>query len=54
MTIKDLRAATGLSQVKFGKKYGIPTRTVEDWEASRRKPPQYVIDLLEFKIKKEG
>lgn len=50
MKIKELRARTGLSQAKFAEKYGIPKRTIEDWEAGRHDPPAYVEDLLEFRI----
>lgn len=50
MKIKELRALTGLSQAKFSQKYGIPKRTIEDWEAGRRVAPAYVEDLLEFRI----
>ena len=48
MTIKQLRAASGLSQAKFAKLLDIPTRTIEDWEGKRHKPPDYVIKLIEF------
>lgn len=51
MKIKELRALTGLSQAKFSQKYGIPKRTIEDWEAGRHDPPAYVEDLLEFRIR---
>lgn len=52
MTIKEIRALTGLSQVKFAEKYGIPRRSVENWELDKDKPshrecPEYVINLLE-------
>lgn len=53
MTIKELRALTGLSQKTFSDKYGIPKRTVEDWEAERRTPPEYVILLLERAVKED-
>ena len=56
MTIKELRTQTGLSQVKFAQKYGIPKRTLEHWEASgedKRKPPDYLIKLLERVINLE-
>lgn len=45
--IKAIRSATGLSQVAFAKEYGIPRRTIENWESGERKPPEYVITLLE-------
>lgn len=51
MTIREIRALTGLSQAKFSKQYGIPKRTIEDWEAGRHVPPAYVEDLLEFRIR---
>ena len=53
MTIKQLRASTGLSQAKFAKLLNIPTRTVEDWEGGRHSPPKYVIKLIEFYLKNQ-
>lgn len=47
MTVKELRTITGLSQRAFGKKYHIPTRTIEDWEGGRRKPSETILYLLE-------
>ena len=45
--IKVLRGHTGLSQAKFAEKYGIPKRTVENWEGGVNEPPTYVLRLLE-------
>lgn len=53
MTIKELRSLTGLSQKVFSDKYEIPKRTIEDWEAERRTPPEYVISLLERAVKED-
>jgi putative transcriptional regulator len=47
MTIKEMRTMLGLSQQAFGDKYGIPFRTIQNWEAGRRKCPDYVLNLLE-------
>ena len=33
--------------------FNIPKRTIEDWESERRNPPQYLVDLIEYKLKKE-
>ena len=33
MTIKEIRALTGLSQPNFAKKYNIPFGTYQKWEA---------------------
>ena len=53
MTIKEIRALTGLSQTKFAEKYEIPRRTIECWEAEQRKPPEYVMKLLERCVKED-
>lgn len=46
LTIKDIRAASGLSQAAFSTRYCIPTRTVEDWERGARSCPDYLRLLL--------
>lgn len=51
MDIKDIRALTGLTQVKFSQKYGIPLRTYTNWEQKVHPCPQYILGLLEFKVK---
>lgn len=51
MTIKEIRALTGLSQVKFCEKYHIPLNTFARWEQSKREPPDYLVELLEFKVR---
>ena len=58
MTIKQIRTISGLSQIKFGEKYGIPRRTIEGWECSEenqnyRKCPEYVLRLLERVVKED-
>lgn len=54
MTVKELRKQTGLSQQKFGDYFGIPLRTIQNWELGARECNQYIIDLLEYKLKNEG
>lgn len=53
MNIKELRTQTGMTQKAFAQYFNIPVRTIEDWEAGRRKPPVYVLELIEYKIEKE-
>lgn len=48
--IKTIRLKTGLSQSDFCARYDIPTGTLRDWEQGRRKCPEYVIKLLDFKV----
>ena len=52
--IKDLRKSTGMSRKEFSEHTGIPVRTLEDWEAGRRTPPEYIPRLLAYQIKSEG
>ena len=47
MEIQELRKITGLSQSKFAEYFGLPLRTVQEWEQGRRKPPEYIPELLE-------
>ena len=51
--IKWLRERTGLNRKEFSLHFEIPLRTVEDWEAGRRTPPEYLPRLLEYQIKYE-
>ena len=54
IAVKALRAETGLSQVAFAKRLGIPRRTIENWESGVSAPPPYVIDLIKYKIDHEN
>lgn len=46
ISIREIRARAGLSQAAFALRFCIPRRTIEDWEAGRRTPPDYVRLLL--------
>lgn len=52
-TIKELREGTGMSRKEFSEHTGIPVRTLEDWEAARRTPPEYIPRLVEYQLKYE-
>ncbi len=52
-TIKRLRESTGMSRKEFSEHTGIPVRTLEDWEAARRTPPEYIPRLIEYQLKYE-
>ena len=49
--IKQLREQTGMNRKKFSEYTGIPVRTLEDWEAGRRTPPEYIPRLLAYQLK---
>ena len=44
--IREIREKTGMSRAEFSRAYNIPVRTLEDWEAEKRKCPDYVTKLL--------
>ena len=52
-TIKKLRESTGMSRKDFSEHTGIPVRTLEDWEAGRRTPPEYIPRLIAYQFKYE-
>ena len=51
--IKGLRESVKMSRKEFSKHTGIPVRTLEDWEAGRRTPPEYIPRLIEYQLKYE-
>lgn len=53
MTITEMRNYLQLSRVEFSRRYQIPVRTLEDWEAGRSTPPAYVRRLLEESVRKD-
>lgn len=53
MTVKEIRALTGLTQRKFAEKYHIPFITVQSWEQGVRHAPPYVLELLQFKVESD-
>ena len=54
MTIKQLRETTQMTQKAFAEYFGIPKRSVENWEGGQRECPQYLLDLMKYKLKNEG
>ncbi len=44
--IKGLRTHLKMSQSQFGQYFGIPLRTVQNWESGQSSPPLYVIDMM--------
>ena len=46
MNIREMRTRLGDTQSQFAQRYQIPFRTIQNWEAGTRKPPEYMIKLL--------
>ena len=53
MTIKELRAAAGMTQKAFSEYFGIPHRTIQNWEGGQNVCPTYLLELIEYKLKNE-
>lgn len=47
MTINEMRAKTGMSQSQFAAAFGIPVNTLQHWEQGLRKPPVYLLQMVE-------
>lgn len=54
LEIKDMRESVSLNRREFAESFGVPLRTVEDWEAGRRKMPEYLLRLMEYKLRMEA
>ena len=53
-SFKSMRLATGMSQMKFCEYINIPKKTLASWEQGIRVPPDYVVELIEYKLRGEG
>lgn len=53
MKIKELRELTGMSQSQFADYFHIPIKNIQNWEIDRVKCADYLVDLIEYKLKKE-
>lgn len=49
--LKKIRADLGLSRKTFSEYIGIPLRSLEEWEAGRRKMPEYLLRMMIYYIK---
>lgn len=52
-SINALRSASGMTQQAFGDYFGIPLKSIQNWEYGRTKCPDYIIGLIEYKLKNE-
>ena len=49
----QIRKISGLSRAAFSRRYNIPLRTLEAWDAEDREAPEYVLDLLERAVRED-
>ena len=53
-TVKELRSLTGMTRQSFADFFKIPYRTVENWERGDRECPEYLFELMIYKLKNEN
>ncbi|MBE5834349.1 MAG: transcriptional regulator [Butyrivibrio sp.] len=51
--VRSLRDEMGMNRREFCDYYAIPYRTMVDWEAGKRKMPEYLLRLMEYKARME-
>ena len=49
--MKEVRDILDVNRTEFSRYMGIPLRTLEEWEAGRRKMPDYVLRLIAYYVK---
>lgn len=59
MTFKELRESSKMTRAEFAQYFHMPYRTVQCWElygisVEGRKCPEYLFDLILYKLQKEG
>lgn len=53
MTFKELREKANMSRSQFAEYFEMPYRTVQSWELGDRRCPDYLLKLVEYKLKNE-
>lgn len=53
MDFKELFESSGMKLTEFGKYFGIPYQTLQHWVHGERKCPDYLLDLMAYKLEKE-
>lgn len=51
--VRTLRESTGMNRKEFCEYFGIPYRTMTEWELGHRKLPDYVLRMMIYQIKME-
>ena len=50
----NIRTGTGMSQSAFASKYGIPVRTLQEWEQGRAMPNSLVSKAIQEKVERDA
>lgn len=51
--LMGIRLRTGMNRTKFAEWLGVPYRTMQDWELGVSKVPDYVLNLIAYKVANE-
>lgn len=49
--LKEIRASLGMTRKAFSEYIKIPLRNLEEWEAGRRKMPEYLLNMMIYYIR---
>ena len=52
--IRFFRNRKGMTQKQFAEYFGIPFRTLQNWVLGQEKCRDYWIELMQYKLQKEG
>lgn len=53
MNFKELLEQSCMSMKQFSEYFNIPYRTVQDWKSGARKCPDYLLNLMQYKLENE-
>lgn len=53
MTFKELRESSGMTRPQFAEYFGLPYRTIQNWELGERTCPAYLFELMKYKLDNE-
>ena len=54
MTFKELRQKTGMNMTRFAEYFGMAFRTVQNWDNGSRNCQPHLLELMKYKLEKEG
>lgn len=52
--VKELRERAGMTRAQFCDFFGLPYRTLQNWELGERKCAEWILDLMAYKLEAEG
>ena len=53
MEFKQVREQSGMNIKQFSEYFNIPYRTVQNWDLGLRQCPEYVLELIIYKLNNE-